>query len=53
MTVKEITRAYKTGEFPDAYCMFTSSLESVTCIAAENGQVITTENGRGLSIDGN
>lgn len=48
MSVGEIENAYKSGEFPDAYCMMTSPLRNSvmgTLVARENGMYHASDDG--------
>lgn len=44
MTIGNIAKAYRLHEFPNAYCLMTTSLEDYNAIATENVELVESEN---------
>lgn len=52
LTLAEIKKCYKTGNFPNAYCLLLSKEKYVELLKAENSKVVITENKKGVQING-
>lgn len=53
MGITEIARSYKTNNFPDSYCLVTTSLEGDVAISTENKKIFETEGRKVVLKDGN
>lgn len=52
MSLNEIISCYKNNEFPNAYCLVYNGIVYPELLATENRNIVTTENRKGVAIDG-
>lgn len=48
----KITNAYKTNNFPNAYCLLWNKEQNVELLASERGDYIFQENRKGIGLNG-
>lgn len=52
LSLDDIIEAYKTGSFPNAYCLLWNKEQSVRLLASESDKYIFTESRKGIELDG-
>lgn len=52
MDIRDIKTAYRTGVFPNSYCMFCTTLDDNVYLKTESDKVLKTENEKVVAVNG-